>query len=446
MTITPADILSEVKEKNVTFLRLMFTDILGTLKNVEVPATEEQLEKILDNKIMFDGSSIEGFVRINESDMYLYPDLDTWIIFPWGDENGKVAGLICDVYNHDGTPFAGDPRGNLKRALTHMETTGFKSFNLGPEPEFFLFKLDEKGNPTLEVNDQGGYFDLAPTDTADNTRREIVNVLTDLGFEVEASHHEVAISQHEIDFKYTNVLEACDNIQIFKLVVKTIAREHGLYATFMAKPKFGINGSGMHCNMSLFDQDGNNAFYDPKGELELSETAYHFLGGILDHAYNFTAITNPTVNSYKRLVPGYEAPVYIAWAGRNRSPLVRVPASRGKGTRLELRAVDPTANPYLALAVLLECGLDGIERKLEAPAPVENNIYMMSGDERKAVGITDLPSTLHNAVKALREDDVVKAALGQHIYTNFVETKKVEWASYAQFVSQWEIDNYLYLY
>ncbi|MGO3417989.1 MAG: type I glutamate--ammonia ligase [Pseudolactococcus laudensis] len=446
MTITPADILSEVKEKNVTFLRLMFTDILGTLKNVEVPATEEQLEKILDNKMMFDGSSIEGFVRINESDMYLYPDLDTWIIFPWGDENGKVAGLICDVYNHDGTPFAGDPRGNLKRALTHMETTGFKSFNLGPEPEFFLVKLDEKGNPTLEVNDQGGYFDLAPTDTADNTRREIVNVLTDLGFEVEASHHEVAVGQHEIDFKYTNVLEACDNIQIFKLVVKTIAREHGLYATFMAKPKFGINGSGMHCNMSLFDQEGNNAFYDPKGELELSETAYHFLGGILDHAYNFTAITNPTVNSYKRLVPGYEAPVYIAWAGRNRSPLVRVPASRGKGTRLELRAVDPTANPYLALAVLLECGLDGIERKLEAPAPVENNIYMMSGDERKAVGITDLPSTLHNAVKALREDDVVKAALGQHIYTNFVETKKVEWASYAQFVSQWEIDNYLYLY
>ena len=446
MTITPADILSEVKEKNVTFLRLMFTDILGTLKNVEVPATEEQLEKILDNKMMFDGSSIEGFVRINESDMYLYPDLDTWIIFPWGDENGKVAGLICDVYNPDGTPFAGDPRGNLKRALTHMEATGFKSFNLGPEPEFFLFKLDEKGNPTLEVNDQGGYFDLAPTDTADDTRREIVNVLTDLGFEVEASHHEVAVGQHEIDFKYTNVLEACDNIQIFKLVVKTIAREHGLYATFMAKPKFGINGSGMHCNMSLFDQEGNNAFYDPKGELELSETAYHFLGGILDHAYNFTAITNPTVNSYKRLVPGYEAPVYIAWAGRNRSPLVRVPASRGKGTRLELRAVDPTANPYLALAVLLECGLDGIERKLEAPAPVENNIYMMSGDERKAVGITDLPSTLHNAVKALREDDVVKAALGQHIYTNFVETKKVEWASYAQFVSQWEIDNYLYLY
>jgi glutamine synthetase len=446
MPITAADIRREIKEKNVTFLRLMFTDILGSLKNVEVPATDEQLDKILDNKMMFDGSSIEGFVRINESDMYLYPDLDTWIIFPWGDENGKVAGLICDVYNPDGTPFDGDPRGNLKRALNHMEATGFKSFNLGPEPEFFLFKLDEQGNPTLEVNDQGGYFDLAPIDSADNTRREIVNVLTDLGFEVEASHHEVAVGQHEIDFKYANVLEACDNIQIFKLVVKTIARAHGLYATFMAKPKFGINGSGMHCNMSLFDQEGNNAFYDSKGDLGLSKTAYHFLGGILAHAYNFTAIMNPTVNSYKRLVPGYEAPVYVAWAGQNRSPLVRVPASRGLGTRLELRSVDPTANPYLALAVLLECGLDGITRQLEAPAPVENNIYMMTEDERKAVGITDLPSTLHNAVKALREDEVVKAALGEHILTNFVETKKVEWASYAQFVSQWEIDNYLYLY
>jgi glutamine synthetase len=380
--------------------------------------------------------------------MFLYPDLDSWIVFPWGNENGAVAGLICDVYNPDGTPFAGDPRGNLKRALSHMHDMGFSSFNLGPEPEFFLFKLDDKGNPTLEVNDQGGYFDLAPTDDADNTRREIVNVLTSLGFEVEASHHEVAIGQHEIDFKYDNVLKACDNIQIFKLVVKTIARKHGLHATFMAKPKFGINGSGMHCNMSLFDEDGNNAFWDkqdPRG-MELSETAYHFLGGLLEHAYGFTAITNPTVNSYKRLVPGYEAPVYIAWAGRNRSPLVRVPASRGMSTRLELRQVDPTANPYLALAVLLEVGLNGIENKIDAPAPVESNIYVMSPEERKAAGITDLPSTLHNAVKALRQDTVVREALGEHIYTNFVEAKRIEWGSYAQFVSQWEIDNYLNLY
>ncbi|WEV60925.1 type I glutamate--ammonia ligase [Streptococcaceae bacterium ESL0729] len=446
MKVTAEDIRRDIKEKNVTFLRLMFTDIMGTLKNVEVPATEEQLDKVLDNKMMFDGSSIEGFVRINESDMYLYPDLDTWIVFPWGAENGKVAGLICDVYNPDGTPFAGDPRGNLKRSLGKMDELGFSSFNLGPEPEFFLFKLDELGNPTLEVNDKGGYFDLAPTDLADNTRREIVNVLTQLGFEVEASHHEVAVGQHEIDFKYANVLEACDNIQIFKLVVKTIAREHGLHATFMAKPKFGINGSGMHCNMSLFDKEGNNVFYDPKGELELSTTAYEFLAGLLKHAYNFTAITNPTVNSYKRLVPGYEAPVYVAWAGRNRSPLIRVPASRGKSTRLELRSVDPTANPYLALAVLLESGLDGIANKLTPPAPVESNIYVMTEEERKEAGITDLPSTLHNAVKALREDDVVKSAMGNHIYTNFVEAKRIEWASYAQYVSQWELDNYLELF
>lgn len=446
MGITAENIRRDVKEKNIKFLRLMFTDILGTLKNVEVPATDEQLNKLFDNKMMFDGSSIEGFVRINESDMYLYPDWDTWIIFPWGDEYGKVAGVICDVYTAEGKPFPGDPRGVLKRNLETMEQMSFKKFNLGPEPEFFLFKLDENQEPTLEVNDKGGYFDLAPTDLAGNTRREIVNVLTDLGFEVEASHHEVAVGQHEIDFKYADALKACDNIQIFKLVVKTIARKHGLHATFMAKPKFGINGSGMHCNMSLFTEDGQNAFYDEAGEMGLSEVAHYFIGGLLKHAYNYTAITNPTVNSYKRLVPGYEAPVYIAWAGRNRSPLIRVPASRGMSTRVELRSVDPSANPYLTLAVLLASGLDGIENKIAAPEAVEENIYVMTESERKAHGITDLPSTLHNAVKALREDEVVTAALGDHVLVNFVEAKKIEWASYAQFVSQWEIDNYLELY
>lgn len=329
-----------------------------------------------------------------------------------------------------------------------MDEVGYQSFNLGPEPEFFLFKMDDKGNPTLEVNDNGGYFDLAPIDLADNTRREIVNVLTKMGFEVEASHHEVAVGQHEIDFKYADVLKACDNIQIFKLVVKTIAREHGLYATFMAKPKFGIAGSGMHCNMSLFDKQGNNAFYDEndKRGMKLSEDAYYFLGGLMKHAYNYTAITNPTVNSYKRLVPYYEAPVYVAWAGSNRSPLIRVPASRGMGTRLELRSVDPTANPYLALAVLLEAGLDGIINKIEAPEPVEANIYTMTVEERNAAGIVDLPSTLHNALKALQKDEVVQEALGDHIYTNFLEAKRIEWASYATFVSQWEIDNYLHNY
>ncbi|HEN6394211.1 TPA: type I glutamate--ammonia ligase [Streptococcus agalactiae] len=448
MTITAEDIRREVKEKNVTFLRLMFTDILGVMKNVEIPATDEQLDKVLSNKAMFDGSSIEGFVRINESDMYLYPDLDTWIVFPWGDENGAVAGLICDIYTAEGESFAGDPRGNLKRNMKRMQEMGYKSFNLGPEPEFFLFKMDENGNPTLDVNDKGGYFDLAPTDLADNTRREIVNVLTQMGFEVEASHHEVAVGQHEIDFKYDDVLKACDNIQLFKLVVKTIARKHGLYATFMAKPKFGINGSGMHCNMSLFDNEGNNAFFDPEDPrgMQLSEDAYYFLGGLMKHAYNYTAIINPTVNSYKRLVPGYEAPVYIAWAGRNRSPLIRVPASRGMGTRLELRSVDPTANPYLALSVLLGSGLEGIENKIEAPEPIETNIYAMTVEERRQAGIVDLPSTLHNALKALEEDEVVKAALGTHIYTNFLDAKRIEWASYATYVSQWEIDNYLDLY
>ena len=446
MTITASDIRREIKEKNVTFLRLMFTDILGTLKNVEVPATDEQVEKILTNKLMFDGSSIEGFVRINESDMYLYPDLDTWIVFPWGAENGKIAGLICDIYTPEGEPFLGDPRGALKRNLAKMEKDGFKEFNLGPEPEFFLFKLDENDVPTLEVNDKGSYFDLAPTDLADNTRREIVNVLTELGFEVEASHHEVAVGQHEIDFQYANALKACDNIQIFKLVVKTIARKHGMHATFMAKPKFGINGSGMHCNMSLFTADGKNAFDEPAGHLGLSATAHSFIAGLLAHAYGFTAITNPTVNSYKRLVPGYEAPVYVAWAGRNRSPLIRVPASRGKSTRVELRSVDPMANPYLALSVLLAAGLDGVEKKLAAPEAIEENIYLMTPEERKAHGITDLPSTLHNAVKALSEDDVVTEALGSHILTNFTEAKRIEWASYAQYVTQWEIDNYLELY
>ena len=443
---TKDDIRRIAKEENVRFLRLMFTDLYGTIKNVEVPIS--QLDKVLDNKMMFDGSSIDGFVRIEESDMWLYPDLSTWMIFPWGSEHGKVARLICEVYNADRTPFLGDPRNNLIRILDEMRELGFTDFNIGPEPEFFLFKLDENGDPTLEVNDKGGYFDLAPTDLADNTRREIVNVLTSMGFEVEASHHEVAVGQHEIDFKYDEVLRACDKIQLFKLVVKTIARKHGLYATFMAKPKFGIAGSGMHCNMSLFNQDGTNAFFDPEDPrgMQLSDTAYYFLGGLIKHAYNYTAIMNPTVNSYKRLVPGYEAPVYIAWAGQNRSPLVRVPASRGMGTRLELRSVDPMANPYIAMAVLLEVGLHGIENKIQAPAPVEENIYVMSAEERKEAGITDLPSTLHNAIKALTEDEVVKDALGNHIYTSFVEAKRIEWASYATFVSQWEIDNYLDLY
>lgn len=379
--ITGEEIKRIIEEENVRFLRLMFTDILGTIKNVEVPVS--QIDKVLENKMMFDGSSIEGFVRIEESDMYLYPDLSTWMIFPWESAHGKVARLICDIYNPDGTPFAGDPRGNLKRALKDMRDLGFTSFNLGPEPEFFLFKLDEDGGITTTLNDKGGYFDFAPTDLGENCRRDIVLELESLGFEVEASHHEVAPGQHEIDFKYADVVDACDNIQTFKLVVKTIARKHGLHATFMPKPLFGINGSGMHCNMSLFNDEGN-VFYDKDGELELSETAYHFLGGLLKHARAYTAVCNPTVNSYKRLVPGYEAPVYVAWSGRNRSPLVRVPESRGLSTRLELRSVDPSANPYLAMAVLLQAGLDGIRNQITPPAAVDRNIYVMDEEEREA--------------------------------------------------------------
>ncbi|PQF07636.1 type I glutamate--ammonia ligase [Enterococcus faecium] len=441
--ITGEEIKRIIEEENVRFLRLMFTDILGTIKNVEVPVS--QIDKVLENKMMFDGSSIEGFVRIEESDMYLYPDLSTWMIFPWESAHGKVARLICDIYNPDGTPFAGDPRGNLKRALKDMRDLGFTSFNLGPEPEFFLFKLDEDGGITTTLNDKGGYFDFAPTDLGENCRRDIVLELESLGFEVEASHHEVAPGQHEIDFKYADVVDACDNIQTFKLVVKTIARKHGLHATFMPKPLFGINGSGMHCNMSLFNDEGN-VFYDKDGELELSETAYHFLGGLLKHARAYTAVCNPTVNSYKRLVPGYEAPVYVAWSGRNRSPLVRVPESRGLSTRLELRSVDPSANPYLAMAVLLQAGLDGIRNQITPPAAVDRNIYVMDEEEREATHIQDLPSTIHNAIKELRKDNVMIDALGQHIFSNFVEAKRLEWAAFRQTVSEWEREQYLELY
>jgi glutamine synthetase len=437
------DITRIAKEENVKFIRLQFTDILGTIKNVEIPYS--QLEKALDNKMMFDGSSIEGFVRIEESDMYLYPDLNTWVIFPWTAEKGKVARLICDIYNPDGTPFEGDPRNNLRRVLSEMEELGFTKFNLGPEPEFFLFKLDANGEPTLELNDNGGYFDLAPTDLGENCRRDIVLELEEMGFEIEASHHEVAPGQHEIDFKYADAITACDQIQTFKLVVKTIARKHGLHATFMPKPLFGVNGSGMHSNLSLF-KGNKNAFYDPKGNLELSETAHQFLAGILKHATSFTAVTNPTVNSYKRLVPGYEAPCYVAWSARNRSPLIRIPASRGLSTRVEVRSVDPAANPYLAMAVLLKAGLDGIKNNLEAPAPVDRNIYVMNKQEREEAGITDLPATLIQALDNLKSNEVMTSALGTHILDHFIEAKEIEWDMFRTQVHPWEREQYMSQY
>jgi len=440
---TKEDIIRLVQEENVKFIRLQFTDILGTIKNVEIPVS--QLEKALNNKIMFDGSSIEGFVRIEESDMYLYPDLDTFVIFPWTAEKGKVARLICDIYNPDGTPFEGDPRNNLKRVLKEMEELGFTAFNLGAEPEFFLFKLDEKGEPTLELNDNGGYFDLAPTDLGENCRRDIVLELEEMGFEIEASHHEVAPGQHEIDFKYADAIKACDDIQTFKLVVKTIARKHGLHATFMPKPLFGVNGSGMHCNLSLF-RNGENAFYDPNTEDGLSETALQFIAGVIKHATSFTAVTNPTVNSYKRLVPGYEAPCYVAWSGRNRSPLIRIPASRGMSTRIEVRSVDPSANPYLAMAVLLKAGLDGIKNKLTPPKPVDRNIYVMTKEERIENGIVDLPATLYEALENLKQNEVIVSALGSHLFEHFVEAKEIEWDMFRTQVHPWEREQYITQY
>ncbi|ALS73797.1 type I glutamate--ammonia ligase [Planococcus maritimus] len=437
------DIIRLVKEEDVNFIRLQFTDILGVIKNVEIPTS--QLEKALDNKMMFDGSSIDGFVRIEESDMYLFPDLDTWVVFPWITGKGKVARLICDIYNADGTPFAGDPRTNLKRVLKEMEELGFTHFNLGPEPEFFLFKLDERGEPSLELNDHGGYFDLAPMDLGENCRRDIVLELEEMGFEIEASHHEVAPGQHEIDFKYADAIKACDDIQTFKLVVKTIARKHGLHATFMPKPLFGVNGSGMHMNVSLF-KGNENAFLDEDGDLKLSKTAYQFMAGIIEHAKAFTAVTNPTVNSYKRLVPGYEAPCYIAWSGKNRSPLIRIPASRGLSTRVEVRSVDPAANPYLAMAVLLGAGLDGIKRDLTPPKAVDRNIYAMNRKERKEVGIEDLPGTLYAALDELQNDEVMTKALGSHILNNFVEAKEIEWDMFRTSVHPWEREQYLKMY
>ncbi|MFE2777012.1 MULTISPECIES: type I glutamate--ammonia ligase [Lactobacillales] len=442
-TWTREAIFEDAQEKNVHFIRLAFSDVNGILKNVEIPVS--QLDKALDNEMAFDGSSIDGFVRIEEADMKLHPDLNTWTVFPWGSDDRKVAILICDIYTTDGEPFAGDPRGNLRHMVEKLDDLGFSAFNLGPEPEFFLFKLAEDGNPTTRVNDVGGYFDVAPVDLGENCRREIVLILEDLGFEVEASHHEVAIGQHEIDFKYTDVVDACDKIQLFKLIVKTVARKYNLHATFMPKPIYGINGSGMHCNMSLF-KGSENVFFDADSETQLSETAMQFIAGVLEHAKAITAVANPIVNSYKRLVSGYEAPVNIAWSTRNRSPLIRIPAARGKSTRVELRSVDPAANPYLALAAILGAGLKGIEDEMVAPAPISRNVYKMTADELVNGGIDKLPSSLSRALDELEIDSVVQDALGAHITANFISSKRIECQEYLHQVTDWELNTYLEQY
>ncbi|MEA5014901.1 MAG: type I glutamate--ammonia ligase [Candidatus Limiplasma sp.] len=439
---TPEDIIRMVGDLDVEFIRMQFTDIFGQLKNVAITAS--QVRKAVSNEIMIDGSSIEGFVRIHESDMYLRPDLDSFTILPWRPQQGKVARLICDVYMPDGTPFAGDPRNVLRRVLKKAEDMGY-SFNVGPECEFFLFQTDEEGSPTTKTGDEAGYFDLGPLDHGEGTRREICMMLEEMGFEIEASHHEVAQGQHEIDFKYADALTAADNIMTFKFAVKTIAQKNGLHATFMPKPVFGINGSGMHTNMSLF-KGGQNAFFDPADPKKLSQDAYHFIAGILAHIQGMAAVTNPLVNSYKRLVPGYEAPCYTAWSASNRSALIRIPASRGSATRVELRCPDPACNPYLALAVCLAAGLDGIQQEMTPPPEITENIFAMSPQERKEKGIVPLPGNLLEAVQALQADELVCGTLGAHVCENYCEGKLKEWDEYRTHVSTWEIGKYIINY
>lgn len=439
---TKEQVLSLVKENNVRFIRLQFTDILGQLKNVAI--TDKQLEKALKNDCMFDGSSIEGFVRIEESDMRLYPDLDSFVIYPWSSVEHRVARLICNVYRPDHTPFEGDPRNVLIRALEQASKMGY-TFNVGPELEFFLFHTALDGAPTTQTHDAAGYFDLGPVDMGEEARIAICLALEEMGFEIEASHHECAPGQHEIDFKYAEALTAADDIVTFKLAVKTIAQKHKLHATFMPKPLFGVAGNGMHTNMSLF-KDGKNAFYDPDKTFGLSTEALQFIAGVLDHAKGITAVANPLVNSYKRLVPGYEAPVYIAWSARNRSPLIRVPAARGNSTRVELRSPDPSCNPYLLLALVLRAGLDGIQRGLTPPDPVDGNIYHMSEDERIERKVGNLPGTLDEALEEMIMDPLIRETLGDHVFNKYATAKRLEFDQYRVQVHQWEVDKYLTQY
>ncbi|NLG69114.1 MAG: type I glutamate--ammonia ligase [Firmicutes bacterium] len=432
-------LIRRAQEDHVDFVRLQFTDILGIVKNVAIPV--RQLERALRHGIQFDGSSIEGFARIEESDMILRPDPSTYCLFPGLRPEGRTARFICDVYRPDGRPFEGDPRWVLRRVLQEAAEMGFRVM-LGPECEFFLFKRDADGRPTVQTQDEAGYFDLGPIDLGEDARREIVLALESMGFEVEASHHEVAPGQHEIDFRYDDALVAADRVATLKVVTRTIAARHGLHATFMPKPIYGIAGNGMHTHISLMAGE-TNAFFDPSGPYQLSGTALHFIAGLLHHARGFTAVTNPLVNSYKRLVPGYEAPVYISWSAQNRSALVRVPAARGAATRVELRSPDPSANPYLAFAVVIAAGLDGIRRALSPPESQEANVYRMTPEQRLRAGIESLPGSLEEALEELVQDDVVVRTLGPHVFARFVEAKRIEWDVYRTQVHRWEVEQYL---
>ncbi|WP_406660643.1 type I glutamate--ammonia ligase [Methanolobus sp. ZRKC3] len=437
--VTKEDVLQAIAENDVKFIRTQFTDTLGMIKSWAIPA--EDLEGAFEDGVMFDGSSIEGFTRIEESDMFLMPDPTTFRLLPWRPKEGAVARIIGDVAKPDGTPFDGDPRYVLKRAVAEAEKMGF-TMNIGPELEFFLFELDDKGHPTTNLTDKGGYFDFAPLDKAQDVRRAIDFALEDMGFKIEASHHEVAPSQHEINFRFGDVLTTCDNIVTFKYVVKSIAYHMGYYATFMPKPLFGVNGSGMHSNQSLMS-DGKNAFYDAETPDGLSSTAKHYIAGLLKHVRDFAAITNPTVNSYKRLVPGYEAPIYCTWSASNRSSLIRIPASRGLGTRVELRCPDPSCNPYLAFAAQLRAGLDGIKNELEAPASTDVNIFKLTEEDRIERGIDSLPGNLKEAIDCMTDSVFVKEVLGNHAFENYLEAKNSEWNNYKAQVHQWELDTYL---
>ncbi len=439
--MTREDILKIAEEEDVGFIRLQFTDIFGTFKNVAI--TRDQLEKTLNDKCMFDGSSIEGFARIEESDMYLNPDPDTFEIFPWRPQQGKVARLICDVHKADETPFESDPRYVLKKVVKQAEDMGY-TFDVGPECEFFLFHTDEDGLPTTVTHEQATYFDMGPLDFGENARRDMVLTLEDMGFVIEASHHEVAPAQHEIDFRFDDAVSTADNIMTFKLVVKTIAKRHGLHATFMPKPKNDENGSGMHLNMSM-SKDGVNIFGNPDDPKGLSKEAYYFVGGLIKHMKAITFITNPLVNSYKRLVPGYEAPVYIAWSEKNRTPLIRIPATRGNSTRVELRSPDPSANPYLALAVCLAAGLDGIQNEIMPPDSIERNIYTMTDEERADAGIEELPGNLLEAARAFADDKYIRGVLGEDLSSKYLQAKTQEYAEYNQQVTPWELDQYLHI-
>jgi len=442
---TADEIKKIIKEKNVEFVKLQFCDINGQIKNLSLPSG--QIDKILNNECMLDGSSIKGFRNIETSDMYFYPDLSTFTLLPFREDKTSgtcAARIICDIHNPDGTPFEGDPRSNLKRVLKKAKDMGY-IMNVGPEAEFFLFEKDENGRPKPIPHDKAGYYEAGPDDMGENIRREIVRTITAMGFEVEASHHEVSEGQHEIDFKYEEALRAADNILTFRYAVKAIANKFNLYASFMPKPIYGINGSGMHCNISLF-KNGKNTFYDPKRAHELSETALYAIGGLLEHVRGFTAVTNPTVNSYKRIVPGFEAPVYLAWSLANRSALIRVPAKRGNASRIELRSPDPSCNPYLALAVILEAILDGITKKTRPPLDIDKNIFKMDDKERKRAKIEVLPGSLYEALLLMKKSAVVKSALGEHIFKEFMQSKMKEWDGYRTAVTQWELDMYLEKY